>query len=451
GLAQWSLWRAGVARPSSNKCSSYSSGHPQKPAFFDDWMSGCSKKVEQSKGAYGAARMKLGAGVWYQLALAAGGPGKLDPLPMAVKPGESVLFRVTLDPGYTTPTLYIEDPVVGVKKSFMKRIGESYAAQVVMPQTAGRYYFEILASDPSDDNGPKSRTASTVAWAPLFVGIPIDEAPDAGLITPSPSEAAPTAEAVLNILNAERAKFSLPPMIPDSTLTSIATEHVNAWIRDKKVTAPDAELDTALESAGIQVESTDWTTAGFEDLTDSLALRLRRPSRKERLLWPGVVRFGVGLAEIPASKTDYYYQSSYKSYRRFEIAVKETPAFDLASERNAIINTFNELREAEGDPAFTTSAEANDAAQQVAESVCRGEVSPQNKKALDAALKLTTEASARRTQTFWGSAIEATDLKRFLSVSKKSRIYSNLAVGICRATIDKRKNQRFSYVVVFDP
>jgi uncharacterized protein YkwD len=456
-LQQWTLWRAGVPRTLNNQCFSFSTGRGRQnvPSFFDDWARDCAASVSYRHASYGVARIRLGANSWYQVALVAGAVGVLEPVPMSPAPGAPVLFRIALSEGYSNPILYIDDPVAGVVRKYLKKEqdGKHYQVTLNMPTTPGRYQFEINANDPkSDPLQPESLSASSVAWGPLFVGVPIDATPDKGLI---PSETTPVnnpAEYILSGYNAERAKFGLSPMTLSPEISALAQERAVSAVKDKKTTPLEKDFDKKLASMGIETQDVSWNSRGYEFLSDALPLYLRSPVRRDRVLWKGSVQLGVGVERVQAKKTKDSYESSYDSFRQYEILAKLVPTFSADKERQELMDGLNELRTEAGDPALTVSGDLTKVAQKLAESVCSGQVDPPRSNAfVDAIQREVPNLSKFTSYGAWGGAIARASLRNANDIAKKKQLYPQIGIGVCQGKFKGRTTYLYALMIFADP
>ena len=144
----------------------------------------------------------------------------LDPLPRGVEAGETVRVAGRLVAGLGRPrVLDLSDGGEVVERFVIDGGDGSFRADVPTPLGGGELWLEVLAEG---DRGPE-----VAALFPLYVGRPVSDRfrgivpPEEGALS-APEE---LAALLFELVNADRARFGVPPLEWDGTLADVATGH----------------------------------------------------------------------------------------------------------------------------------------------------------------------------------------------------------------------------------
>jgi uncharacterized protein YkwD len=257
---------------------------------------------------------------------------ELAPVPRQLEPGAAITLSGTLTHGHTAPELAITEPDGHVVRGAPAR---GNALQFEVPvKTRGVYRVEVLGQ------GPQGITV--VANFPVYVG----EAPPATVQIAS-ADSAPVdpqraAQAILDMVNEERAKVKLPALQLDATLSKVALAHVDDMLAHGFVAHTSPTTGSAADRvtrAGMK------TSIVLENIGRGYSLRevhdglLASPGHRGNILHELVNRIGIGVRATP--------ESGHTAYLVTEVFTRATPKL-TADANDELLSRINAKRKSLG-------------------------------------------------------------------------------------------------------
>lgn len=218
---------------------------------------------------------------------------RLSPFPARVAPGDRVPLAGQLERGYRSPSVVVTTPRGDIVEHPSPRRGARLDSPIDFP-TVGRYTVEVMAVG---SHGPEA-----VALFPVFVGSSPDETPGAPGEVAASGEGDEAAEAVLlRLLNDERHRAGLEPLVPDDELARLAAEHSADMIEQGYFGHVSPEGEDVTERLG---RSGFVVLRAAENLARSASPRrahrtlMASPSHRANILDPELTHVGVGIARL---------------------------------------------------------------------------------------------------------------------------------------------------------
>jgi uncharacterized protein YkwD len=198
----------------------------------------------------------------------------------------------------------------------------------------GRHRLEIIADGP---DGP-----TVIVNFPVFVGIPVDATAEAGGPRGRALGANDVRDALLKLVNAERAQAGLAPLAPDAELNAVASRH-SEDMRDNgfvaHVSPTTGSTEERLARAGIVTGLAAENVAksyGTEELHRGF---MESPGHRGAILLAGATHIGIGVVSAKEGGLTTYYAT--------EIFIRRTPPLGPQARTDLLVE-LNELRSAGG-------------------------------------------------------------------------------------------------------
>ncbi len=292
-LAQWLLWRSGSVALYQTHSGGFVSTRTRAsaPASLARWTTQAAEYLNAAPGSmmsYGLSRFTAGrvtaetfvvglAPFEVATFLKTYAPG--GPLTLSLKPRVPIReLRFSMDTG---------DAVE--EETLAPRPDGSFFLSRAVPSKPGRYFIEI--------QGPPPQRA-TMMTVPLYVGVPEPTTPDAFIQHPPPGpvDLAGWPAWLASTYDAERARFGKPPLQIDEQLTALATERSLIFSTDRRAEPTDSSaFSRRLTAFGFS--PADFAERAITaEATDTVLLRLLRPSVRKRLVLEERVLFGAAAA-----------------------------------------------------------------------------------------------------------------------------------------------------------
>ncbi|HKP64304.1 MAG TPA: CAP domain-containing protein [Polyangiales bacterium] len=271
----------------------------------------------------------------------------LTPVPRTLALGSDINLAGTLTHGHTQPELAVTEPDGRVVRSTP---GSGNQLHFRVPvSTRGVYRVEVLGQ------GPQGITV--VANFPVYVG---EAPPDSVELAPSdnaPIDNERAVAAMLELINGERARASLPALTLDPTLSQVADAHVADMLEHNFVAHTSKTTGSAADRvtrAGIR------TSIVLENIGRGYSLRevheglLASPGHRGNILHDLVTHVGIGVRATP--------ESGHTAYLVTEVFTRVTPKLtsDAAASLLQSINSKRKLlgrRELKRDPGLAGLAQ----------------------------------------------------------------------------------------------
>ncbi|HET6336073.1 MAG TPA: CAP domain-containing protein [Polyangiales bacterium] len=238
---------------------------------------------------------------------------ELAPVPRQLELGDAITLSGSLTHGHTSPELAITEPDGRVVRGAPSR---GNALQFEVPvHTRGVYRVEVLGQ------GPQGITV--VANFPVYVGEAPPESVQIASADSAPVDAQRAAEALLEMVNTERAKVKLPALALDATLSKVALAHVDDMLEHGFVAHTSKTTGSAADRvtrAGVK------TSIVLENIGRGYSLRevhdglLASPGHRGNILHELVNRIGIGIRATP--------ESGHTAYLVTEVFTRATPKLD---------------------------------------------------------------------------------------------------------------------------
>jgi len=287
---------------------------------------------------------------------------------------------------------------------------------------AGRHRLEIMAESAS---GP-----TVVANFPVFVGVPVD---DSVKLSPPPRRAASADRAedrLFELINGERAKAGVAPLILDAALSRIALAHsedMHAHGFVAHVSPATGSAEDRLHAAGVETSlasecvgkgySPDEIHKGFMD----------SPGHRAATLLAGATHAGIG---VVAAKED-----DRTTYFVTELFIRRIPPLPGGAKAD-FLATLNGLRAESGAPGLVEDAELSRIADETAREYM-GNEAPSEKQVMNSLRKrlVALDAKANRTLTAVLAVVDSVEegAKRAAADPKGGRA-RGLGLGLAQGT-----------------
>jgi hypothetical protein len=146
-------------------------------------------------------------------------------------------------------------------------------------------------------------------------------------------------EELLTLINQERSKRELRPLIQDNTLTAIAREHSKGMAQQGFIShdLPFGDLKTRLYRAGYFHEVTHENLASARTVAKAHAALLKSSPHKENILAKDVTRIGIGISQRPAPYSSQLFIA--------EIFADPRDEYQLTTVQTLLENRVEELRQ----------------------------------------------------------------------------------------------------------
>lgn len=211
--------------------------------------------------------------------------------------------------------------------------GQEFGRMVDLSPT-GRHRLEIIAEGP---DGP-----TVIVNFPVFVGIPVDATAEARGPRGRALGANEVRDALLKLVNAERAKAGLAPLVPDAELNEVALRH-SEDMRDNgfiaHVSPTTGSTEERLARAGIVTGLAAENVAkgyGTEELHRGF---MESPGHRGAVLLAGATHIGIGVVSEK--------EGDFTTYYATEIFIRRTPSLGPQAKADLLVE-LNELRAAAG-------------------------------------------------------------------------------------------------------
>ncbi len=260
---------------------------------------------------FGVARVSFG-GSLSQALVYARRPLALDPLPKRHQPGSQVTLSGVLDEAHGKLRVAVSRDLGKVQKlNLTLGQGRRFEHTMTLPETPGAYFVELRAGRSEDARGQRRQ----VAMFPLYVGV--DEPESFELATPlaqAPKDKDAWQRTVVQVYNAERARFGLPPLQVEPALRDYVMSEVDRLRAGHKLSNM-TEATARVEQAGVKVGHHLWRGGTEAKLQVFLWENLQTPTVRSILLDPTPPVFAVAFAAA-RDQTDGFHFVQYIGKRK---------------------------------------------------------------------------------------------------------------------------------------
>lgn len=289
--------------------------------------------------------VRIGVGEAYELGaspprtigiLVARGDLHLRPVPRSVKAGETLRISGVLPAGAKKPTLIAMGPDLVMRDIPVVDAGGRFSADVKVNDETGIMYVEILAELVT---GP-----SPLAQLTIHVNNPIPTEwtgrypPDESYVQDDDA----AEELAYALLDADRARFGLPPLERDTELDQVARSH-SKDMRDNgffgHVSKTTGDVGDRLKAAEVAVGSWGENVARNGSLDAAQAGLLHSLGHRRNILEPRFTHVGIGVV----SQTE----NGRRSWYLTQVFGRKPPVVEIAQARDFVLNEIDQLRAAD--------------------------------------------------------------------------------------------------------
>jgi hypothetical protein len=307
-LAQWIFWKSGVV-------GAYRSSYPlraggrNRSAFLSRYTSWFGRTLEPGTMAYGIERTSNGTYDGTAIVVA-WQPAIVEPFPKSPAPGSTLPLRLQARAGYDHFVAHLaKDEKTVLSFPMEKSQDGSYAVDVPVPSTPGRYFLEVQALEPLEDANPEGRWNRPILWVPLYAGVPEPREPEPWMHDASgnPPDPSTWAAVLTDRYNAARRQAEVPPLSLDTAMSELARDRL-AELQLRSKVPPDPKAKEKLAARGLRVKGVRQRQTTFYRVADLAEGSLHRPGRMLDFLAAKHTLFGVAFAKDPTSGEEPRYR-----------------------------------------------------------------------------------------------------------------------------------------------
>lgn len=262
---------------------------------------------------------------------------RMRPLPRSARPGQTLTFSAELPPDATRPHVLIMGPDLEVRDLEVQAVGRRVEVPVEVGDEPGELWIELLATL-STGPTPLAQVLVTVGSAPptQWTGrYPPDES------HVETAEAA--AELVYALIDADRARFGLPPLQRDRVLDQVARGHS----ADMERSGFFGHVSPTTGSVGDRLEDAGYKALGFaENVARNTSLwaaevgLMRSLGHRKNIL--STHNTHVGVAAVPSA------EDGRRTWFVTQVFARPVVAVDVNAARERILDRIDQVREAAG-------------------------------------------------------------------------------------------------------
>ncbi len=230
---------------------------------------------------------------WRWAAVVAERKVDLEPFPRTATPGDVPALAFRLNDSLDNPEIVVTSSSGRVSRRPAARDGAGWAATVQLGIDPGSQWVEIIATG---YRGPQ-----VAALFPVWIGVSPPQvwegaraADETWIQEPEQAEGL-----LLGLLNDERRRHGLPPLVADSRLAEVARRHSQDML-DRGYLAhlsPEGTgLPDRLRAAGIQTRHSAENLARTPSVAEAHASLMRSPAHAANILTAEMDRVGIGVA-----------------------------------------------------------------------------------------------------------------------------------------------------------
>ncbi|MEZ4295926.1 MAG: hypothetical protein R3B70_13205 [Polyangiaceae bacterium] len=371
---------------------------------------------------YGVARIQVNGYIAQAIAI---GRRHVDlvPLPKSQPPGAKVQIKLAVTRPYTDLSLYADQGGPEVTKLPMTQTPDgSFIADVTLPTAPGRYFIEVIGTQPPPKEGQKGwRTG--LLWLPLYVATPEPAAADDFIRHPPKNhpDVSTWKLQIISAYNEARKTLGRAPLTAELPASQLAQSRSDEVAAAAELPPPDFGFNRKLADAGLPSRNVRGYVDEIEYVSEYITLRLLRPAARHTLFDPAMTTIAIGLTPRQKSLFPRWSSAEYV----FEIIRIDPPREQARLQ--ALMDT------ARGTP-FNNNAPLTIAAQTTVESVCKGGPKPTDAKALFArAQGLSPTLNDRLAVPWIGYDFGPEDAAAVLQDTKD---FTDIGIGVCQGTID---------------
>jgi len=230
---------------------------------------------------------------WQWAAVVAERKVDLEPFPRTATLGDTAALAFRLNDSLDNPEIIVTSSRGSVSRRAAARDGAGWASTVQLGIDPGSQWVEIIATG--------SRGPQVAALFPVWVGMPPPQvwegaraADESWIQEPEEAEAL-----LLDLLNDERRRHGLPPLVADSRLAEVARRHSQDMLGRGYLAHLSPEgtgLPDRLRAAGIHTRRSAENLARTPSVAEAHASLMRSPGHAANILTTEMDRVGIGIA-----------------------------------------------------------------------------------------------------------------------------------------------------------
>lgn len=270
---------------------------------------------------------------------------RLRPLPRSARPGQTITLSADLPPDATNPHVLIMGPDLEVRDVELEAAGQRVHAPIDVGTEPGDLWIELLATL-STGPTPLAQVVISVGQPPpsTWTGrYPPDEA------RVETAEAA--AELVYALLDADRARFGLPPLRRDRVLDDVARGHSADMERNGffgHVSPTTGTVGDRLDDAGVKALGFAENVARNTSLWAAEVGLMRSLGHRKNILSKRNTH--VGVAAVPSE------EDGRRTWFVTQVFARPVQVVDVDAARERILDRIDQTREAAGLPPLQEDA-----------------------------------------------------------------------------------------------
>lgn len=384
----------------------------------------------------------------------------VDPLPKSYAPGAPVTIKVRPLGAFGELELLADDEGGGVSAARLTQAeGGALTATWKAPSKPGRYFLEITGLDARTWAAmPENPWRRTLFLAPIYVGVPESDKPDAFIARPGPAvvDATSWSGKIIDGYNALRSKAGKPLVAADGRLTALAAERAGVVARAGREPPPDAVLADKLAAAGSPPHDYDAIEQRIDSPFDHVALRLLAPSARRRVLTAQNLVVGLGIAPrasvaVGGTPTPPGRAGDVENVV-VEYVVEPVPRIDRATARAKVLEALDALAKAEGRAPYRHDEDVAKVVQRFADDVCRGAVRANQMKLLVDKARGVGEKYKQWTTPVWRAGYDYTRWQESSVLAKaKEPPLAYAEAGVCQGDVPGKPGGAYVVVIQFAP
>lgn len=228
-------------------------------------------------------------------------PAVISPLPRCPQVGDRIELALQLMEGFSHPTWLMTVPDGSVQKDLLKLDSGLWRGGLLVDFGRGNYRLEIMVQGPA---GPE-----VAAWMPLYVGVEPPPAPVVVLRNQKTryESVAQAEKALADMINQERLRHGLGPLVLDQKLSAAARRHALAVLEEQRAAhhhQQTGQLTDRLRREKISFARALENVALAASIEEAHQKLLDSPAHRLNIFDPDVSRLGVGLAMEQSTRGD---------------------------------------------------------------------------------------------------------------------------------------------------
>jgi len=289
----------------------------------------------------GVAKKGLLAGMYVTL-IAAETHSTLQPFPTMPLYGRKYRLAGRIEEGYAEPRLIITTPRGDtIEEALRLSAAREFETTVAFDRGKGEYILEIVAT---------GRLGPVVLnLMRCYAGVPYPDPPPATGSEPLPQDLRRAERTMLEMINRERTRAGLEPLVFDERIAAVAREHSRDMLRNRyfaHVSPTRGDLSARIARAGLADTARSFTEniAANRSLREAHEGLMNSPGHRKNIMDPLAERVGIGIVR---RGDDILVTQDF---------ARANPKYDTAALAREFLAAVNEARRAKGAQALSEDA-----------------------------------------------------------------------------------------------